>query len=254
VARLDDILAKRGKWPANHSMESLRRVLNWAARGHRGGVTVNVASGLCSKDVGLSAREKVRTRVLKDGEFIAIWNAASGPDSGPYEILVKVLMLTGQRRNDWMMAQWAEIEDGVLTVPAERYKSRRDHAVPVTPLVRSLIDELPRFEGCPWLFTLDGKRPIVGVYKMKERLQARSKTTDWHHHDLRRSFRTRLRNDVGVARDTCATIIGHAMPLDRVYDQGAHVAEKREALAKFERYVLDLVNPPTGGNVVRLKA
>jgi integrase len=254
VARLDDILARRGKWAANHCLESIRRVLNWAARGHRGGVTVNVASGLSSKDVGLSGREMMRTRVLKDSEFIAIWNAASRPESGPYEILVKVLMLTGQRRNDWMMARWDEIEDGVLTVPAERYKSRRDHAVPITPLVRSLLDELPRFEGCPWLFTLDGKKPIVGIQKMKERLQAKSKTSSWHHHDLRRSFRTRLRSEVGVSRDTCATIIGHAMPLDRVYDQGSHVAEKRAALERYERYVLELLEPPKGGNVVKLRA
>src|SRR5262249_39578963 len=127
-------------------------------------------------------------------------------------------------------------------------------AVPVTPLVRSLLDALPRFEGCPWLFTLDGKKPIVGIQKMKERLQAKSKTADWHHHDLRRSFRTRLRNDVGVARDTCATIIGHAWPLARIYDRGSHVAEKRAALEKFERYVTELVDPPSGGNVVRLRA
>jgi hypothetical protein len=42
--------------------------------------------------------------------------------------------------------------------------------------------------------------------------------------------------------------------LDRAYDQGSHVAEKRAALERYERYVLELLEPPKGGNVVKLRA
>lgn len=259
VARLDDVRAEKGSWSARHHLDAIRRVLNWAARGHRFGVTISVAAGLVDADVGLTTEDKQRTRILAPAELRAVW-AACGSD--PFGILVKVLLLTGQRRDDWREARWTEVSGvgtadaagPLLAVPRERYKARRPHAVPITPVVAGLLAELPRWDGCPWVFSLNGRTPISGLSKMKKRLDAASGVKGWTLHDLRRTCRTMLR-EIGVSRDTAEVVIGHALTgLDSVYDQGSHIPEKRLALEKYETALMKIVEQRLPQNVVRLRA
>jgi hypothetical protein len=69
-----------------------------------------------------------------------------------FGILVKLLLATAQRRDDWAEAKWSEVSglDGdypLLTVPAARYKVGQTHEVPLTPLAVTLLRSLPRFAG-----------------------------------------------------------------------------------------------------------
>src|SRR5262249_58613061 len=102
-----------------------------------------------------------RQRVLNETEIRAIWKAAT--DAGMFGVLVRLLLVTAQRRDDWAEARWSELTglDGdhsigtpLLTVPAARYKVDEVHEVPLTPLAIELLRSLPWFAGSDWIFTV----------------------------------------------------------------------------------------------------
>ena len=121
------------------------------------------------------------------------------------------------------MAQWSEISGPLLTVPAERFKTGRSHEVPLAAEVLELLEELPRYRGCPWLFSRDGKRPAQDYGDEKAELLWVSHTKGWHLHDLRRTVRTRL-SVLRVPRDIAERVIGHEVGgLDPIYDLSSHL-------------------------------
>ena len=76
-----------------------------------------------------------RDRVLSDVELRSRWLKAEGLHPS-YRDIVRLLILTGQRLSDVAGMRRSEIEGDVWTIPAERYKSKRDQTVflPVTAL------------------------------------------------------------------------------------------------------------------------
>ena len=262
VERLEEILKERGKYAARHALNAVRKLLNWAADGERFGLTASVAARVSDKTLGISGKDLKRKRVLDDGELRDVWEAA-GVMGFPFGSLVLLLTLGGQRLNDVAQAQRPEVDlhRSLLVVPPERYKTGTAHEVPLTPRAAEIVRTLPRFNGDYLFTTTAGERPVSGISKMKERLDAlvaasREKRglkpmQPWVLHDLRRTVRTRL-SELGVDSFTAERVIGHAMPgLHEVYDQGTHRAQKRAALERWESCLLAIVEPTAGGNVVR---
>jgi hypothetical protein len=66
---------------------------------------------------------QARDRVLKDHELTAVWKACKDDDFGR---IVKLLMLTGCRRDEIGKLKWSEIDlvGGTITLPATRYQER----------------------------------------------------------------------------------------------------------------------------------
>jgi integrase len=163
LARLNTIRRTRGPYAARHALSAVRRVFNFAADHGHAGIKVSPAANLHDKSVGIKGAMMRRQRILTEDEIRAVWHAAS--DAGMFGILVKILLLTAQRRNDWAEAKWSELSglDGdypLLTVPAARYKVGQTHEVPLTPLAVDLLRSLPRFSGSDWIFTINGTHPI----------------------------------------------------------------------------------------------
>lgn len=262
IERLEEILKERGKYAARHALNAVRKLLNWAADGERFGLTASVAARVSDKTLGISGKDLKRKRVLDDGELRDVWEAA-GAVGFPFGPLVQLLMLDGQRLNDVARAQRSEVDfhNSLLIVPPERYKTGTAHEVPLPPRTAEILRTLPRFKGDYLFTTTAGDRPVSGISKMKERLDALVATSrekrglkpmpPWVLHDLRRTVRTRL-SELGVDSFTAERVIGHAMPgLHEVYDQGTHRAQKRAALEKWEARLLEVAEPDAG-NVVRI--
>lgn len=261
VERLEAILKERGKYAARHALNAVRKLLNWAADGERFGLTASVAARVSDKTLGISGKDLKRKRVLDDGELRDVWEAA-GVMGFPFGSLVLLLTLGGQRLNDIARAQRPEIDlhSSLLVVPPERYKTGTAHEVPLTPRAAEIVRTLPRFNGDYLFTTTSGERPVSGISKMKERLDAliaasREKRglkpmQPWVLHDLRRTVRTRL-SELGADSFTAERVIGHAMPgLHEVYDQGTHRAQKRAALERWEARLLAIVEPDAIDNRV----
>jgi integrase len=205
-----------------------------------------------------------RQRVLTDDEIRAFWQA-TGRMEYPYGPLLRMLLLTGQRRNEAAGARWPEFDfDAKLwTVPPERFKSNSTHLVPLTADVLGLLCALPRFKSGDFLFSFSfGKAPVTDFFRCKTQLDTLMKEelrkTDskatlmpFVIHDLRRTMHTRL-SSLRVPDTVAEMVIGHGRKgLQRVYDQHKFVDEMREALEAWNARLRAIVSPPPA-NVVPL--
>src|SRR5262249_26566337 len=118
-ALLDRAANGSGDATSNRLRANLAALFTWAAT--KGKVTANPVK-LTEK-----RKEQSRDRVLADHELAAIWNAL--PAEGDFAAIVKLLMLTGQRRAEIGGLRWSEIDlrQGQINLPAERTKNGHPH-------------------------------------------------------------------------------------------------------------------------------
>lgn len=133
-------------------------------------------------------------RELTDAELRAVWHAADEMDY-PFGPLFRLLMLTGARKTEWAASRRAEIDEPalLLLVPRERFKSRREHLIPLAPAAWGIVTALPRWDG--YLFsTTGGQRPVSGWSRAKARLErlAGDGVAPYRLHDLRVTVASRL--------------------------------------------------------------
>jgi integrase len=110
-----------------------------------------------------------RDRVLTADELVSIWRAC-GEDA--YGRIVRLLLLTGQRRDEIGSLAWAEIitaKDGgaAIHLPKARTKNKQPHVVPLAPSATAL---LPDNDGSPFVFGRRGDSGFSGWSQSKARL------------------------------------------------------------------------------------
>jgi integrase len=257
LARLNTIRRSRGSYAARHALDAVRRVFGFAANHGHASIKVSPAASLRDKSVGLTGAMMRRQRVLTEDEIKSVWHAAS--DAGMFGALVKVLLVTAQRRDDWAEAKWSELSglDGdypLLTVPAARYKVGQTHEVPLTPLAVTRLDSLPRFAGSDWIFTINGTHPRSTFTRPKSKLDEASGVTGWTLHDLRRTGRTLMAN-LEVADETAERVLGHSLGgLMATYNVSRHRKQNMAALVALGAEILRIVGEESVGlNVMPLR-
>src|SRR5262249_62394256 len=118
-----------------------------------------------------------------------------------------------------------------------------------------IFASLPRFAGGDLIFSNDGVRPIGGYSHLKLEVDHRSGVTGWTIHDLRRTARTNW-SKLGVAPHVSELMLGHARNgIEGTYDTWSYADERRAALEKWSRRIMEIVSPPPlkAGNVVALR-
>jgi integrase len=82
--------------------------------------------------------ETPRDRVLTNDEIYAIWRALQSDD---YSDIIRLLLLTGQRRGEVGDLRWDEIDfdHASATLPASRTKNNRPHEVPLSAPVLDIL-------------------------------------------------------------------------------------------------------------------
>ena len=132
VIRVLDALAMDGKTAmASRTAAYGRSCCQWAVK--RGSLSANPFMGL-----SLAADVK-RERVLTNDELRSIWLATAG--SGPFNVIVHMLVLSGQRRGEVAGMAWDELAPDLSTwtIPGIRTKNRVAHIVPLSPQARALL-------------------------------------------------------------------------------------------------------------------
>lgn len=243
--RLDTIREERGSWAARGAMVAIRAAFAWAVKDQRYGLKYSEAKGLNDESVNLTEDDTRREDDLTDTKIRAIWEAAG--QLGVYGTVVKLLFLTGCRREEIGDAKWVEIDGDKLIIPKARYKGKRDHIAPLVPLALQLLNDLPRHEDCPYVFSVSRRRPFrpfSDYTKMKRRLDEISGVSGWQVRDVRRTVRTGL-GRLGVPYEIKELAVGHSMKrLIRTYDRHDYFAEKMEALEKWANHLQTIINPP----------
>lgn len=240
------VVAKGYPVAANRVLVRLRAMLNWALAEDL--VEVNIAAGIKKPTM-----ERPRDRTLTDAELLAIWEATEDL-SYPARHFMRLLLLTGQRRDDVREMHWDEIDltAGTWTIPASRYKTGRSHLLPLAPTVRALLEDMPFRDRAGYVLSPSGgAKPYSAVVKPKAALDRASGVTGWTLHDIRRTVRTGL-SALGIRPDIAERVIGHAVGgrLGQTYDLHEFREEKLRALLAWERHFLGL----SAGNVIALVA
>jgi hypothetical protein len=144
----------------------------------------------------------------------------------------------------------AEAQTALAVSQAEGNQSApADAAAPDTaindtllPVAQSLLDGMPQQE-CYFLRSrwADSHLSPEGLSKAQREVMERSGTSGWTLHDLRRTFRSNMAR-LRVTRDTCEVLINHTPKvLDEIYDRYDRLDEKREALERYEAFLMKLI-------------
>lgn len=240
---IDAIMATGKQQSAVNILRRLKMVFNWAA--DRDLITVNP----CER-IRPPAKTVERDRVLTNQEIAAVW-AASFQLPSPFGEMYRVFMQTGQRRTEVSTMRWSEIEDDVWTIPREKVKKDRPHTVPLTGSAQAIISglaERPQFGADGFIFsTTGGASSSTNFWKMKLAIDELSGVTGWTIHDIRRTVRSKLA-ELGIPREVARKVLNHEDgKVDRIYNRHEYLAEKREALERWERMLLDLVTVTQAG-------
>ena len=163
-----------------------------------------------------------RDRLLTDEEIAAIWSV----EQPPYSDIVKLLILTGQRRNQIWKFEPSWIKGDLLTFPASVMKSKRPHVIPLTGYRRYLPDK-------PFAFN--------SWSKSKLKLDAASGVTDWVLHDIRRYFSSTMAK-LGVPLHVTEHVIDHRSQVSGVaaiYNRYDFLSEITDAMLELEVYLME---------------
>ena len=240
----DSIVAEGSPQAAVNHLRYLKMLFNWSAS--RDLIVSNPCTG-----VKPPARTIERDRILCDKELIAVWRATFTLPS-PWGEMFRMFVLTGQRRSEVATMRWSEVSGHIWTIPREKVKKDRAHSVPLSTTAMATLGslgDLPRFEEDGFIFsTTGGSTPSSNFCKVKRQLDKASGVTGWTIHDIRRTVRSKLA-ELGVPREVARKILNHEDgKVDRIYNRHEYLAEKREALERWERMLLGLaVNVTVAG-------
>jgi integrase len=251
TALLDPVI-KTGKVQSAHKLREVAiRIVNWAV--DRGDIEVNYLASASRgrKRAGILRRSR-RDRVLTDDEIRALWPACDQVGE-PYGALVRLALLLGQRRDEIAGMTWRELDldAGLWVIPAARYKTGIEHAVPLPAAAVALLRKLAESKVCDrFVFSTTPGTRFSGYSKSKERLDRVSGVTGWRIHDLRRTMRTGL-SRLKIEPDIAERVIGHVVGGVRgVYDRHLYLDEKRQALRRWAAHLVGVVEGR--GKVVRM--
>jgi integrase len=234
---LDHIEDNHGARQADYCLAVIRGLMNWTAA-RRDDYAVPIARGMRRQSPSAQARD----RVLTDEEIKSVWEAAD--QCGAFGAMVKVALLTAQRREKVASLKWSDIDaDGVWDIPRSPREKSAGGALALPDMVRAIIEAQPRLASNPFVFAGRGDGAISGFSKMKARLDRLSGVSGWTVHDLRRTARS-LMARAGVSSEHAERLLGHAIiGIEQVYDRHSYFDEKVDALKRLAALIDGIVNP-----------
>ena len=297
VRALIDQLKRKAPYDARNAWTHAVQIFKLAV--HEELIEVSPCASLDRRLLFAGVKIEPRQRVLNDTEVFALWRAANALGY-PAQQFYQLLLLTGVRLSELLEAEWSEFHPEVRrqireasrtglpvnwaavdnavklwTIPRGRFKSDSEHIVPLTDSSLAILEGLPRFPGCDFLFTLNAQGPVWLGDRVKRQLDARMlqtlralarmrgddpaavKLAGWVTHDLRRVVRTNLAA-LDVADPVAEMALGHGRKgLQRVYDQHKYLEQIRVALERWAERLRNIVSPapattPIDANVVAL--
>ena len=247
IARLCDAVEDtHGAWVADTVLVELSAVARWYATRHDTYQPPFVAG---MKRV--SGQDRKRSRVLSDDEIRRVWAVAG--DAGTYGALVKLLLLTAQRREKVVTMKWCDLAaDGMWTIATAKREKNNPGMLLLPGAALAIVNSLPRFVSNPYVFAASrGVGSISHFAQAKRAFDKAAGVSGWVLHDLRRTARSLL-SRAGVQSEHAERVLGHAFGgVEGIYNRHSYDAEKADALRKLAALIERIVNPPAD-NVVAL--
>jgi integrase len=264
VKVIDDIAASQGRVTADRARTALSGLYAWA-----------IDSGYCDATPTLHikarAQKGARERTLTMDELREVW-LASDAVGGDYGSIVKLLILTGQRRDEIGHLAWTEIDTAEMRIelPPSRTKNHRPHIVPLSAEALAALPPKPDTDrvmvfgriGTGFSGWSKAKSELdAAIAAARQEWRVKGAMTPWRIHDLRRTFVTQLvesrkrmvecpsgpREETWsfaaphVAEMIVNHVSGHKAGVAGTYNKALYLEERWQALTAWGRYLKDLV-------------
>jgi integrase len=239
---IERVAAESGQGAAHALRTALGRLYTWAASKGVEGIEANPVSLIEGYGTGRPGRP------LSNGELRALW-AETSDLSRTYNVIVRLILLTGCRRQEIGDLRRSEIDDdGVMTIPGERTKNGRPLVLPLSKQARVL---LAGWQGDPERDLLFGGG-FTGWSPRKAALDKKlGFARPWRLHDLRHTVETRLAA-LKVDKLVVNRVLNHGEgEITGRYDHYAYLDEKQAALQLWADELDKITNG--GGKVVELR-
>jgi integrase len=195
----------------------------------------------CDNPVLLTAKPEAsasRERVLSGDEIRSIWTACADDD---YSKIVKLLLLTGARRQEIGSLKWGEIHDNAIHLPAERCKNGRPHIIPLSDLALGVLASIP--QRGEYVFGSSGFK--IWAHSKSKLDAALGEMAEWRLHDARRTVATGL-GELGVEPWIIESVLnhvsGHRAGVAGTYNRATHQRAMREALALWASHLEGIIS------------
>ena len=230
----------------------LRRMFRWAVS--RGDIDRSPMEGMETPPA-----VKARDRWLSDQELARIWEHAPKTHHcfGP---IVRLLIVTGQRREEVSSLSWEELEqhERMWTLPGDRAKNGEPNRVPLNELAVAVLDAVAGKSTWPRrgkVFSTSTGGGFTGYHKGKEKLDRMvaedggDQIAPWRLHDLRRTLATGFQR-LGVRFEVTEAVLNHVggsrAGVAGIYQRHDWKAEKREALDLWNNHVVSILAKADG--------
>jgi integrase len=217
----------------NRVLVLLRYMFNLAKKWAISGVSNNPAAEL------KTAPDVCRERFLTAEETHRLLKALDTDENQTAAQSIKLLLLTGARRNEITRAKWEYIDWQKKTLLVPCSKSGRPRLIQLNSAALELLRSLPREPGNAFIFPspMTG-RPSASLHFPWTRIRKRAGLTGFRLHDLRHSFASFLVNK-GVSIYIVQGLLGHSNV--RATQRYAHLAN--ETLSDAAELIPSVVLP-----------
>lgn len=168
-----------------------------------------------------------RDHLLTPEEIAKLWHY----DNPPFSDIIKLLILTGQRRSEIWKLKPAWVIDDTITTPATVSKNRHIHTYPFGDMARPYVEKAP-FSFNSWS-------------KAKARIDKETGVTGWVIHDIRRFFATahveKIRTPVHIIETHLNHRSGTISGVAAIYMRANFLDEMRQATKAYEAYIKGLL-------------
>lgn len=240
AGRLAEIARENGPFASNRARASLSALFSWAMG--EGLADLNPVTG-----TNKATEEVSRDHVISARELAAIWNACRDDDYGR---IVRLLILTGQRRDEVGAMDSAEIDlaGKLWTIPKARTKNGLSHNVPLNDTALEILGSALGRNGRSLMFG-EGNGGFQGWSKAKAALDIRIRDAGewvrpWRLHDIRRTVATGMAG-LGILPHVIEAVLnhisGHKSGVAGIYNRATYAKEKQEALTLWASHIAKIV-------------
>jgi integrase len=154
------------------------------------------------------------------GDFMVDLRAQQGVAAKALQFAIATAARSGEVR----MATWAEIDlqTKTWTIPASRIKAGVEHRVPLADAVVELLRQMPRIEGCDWIFPGMKNKPLSDMSLTA--VLRRMKRDDITAHGFRSTFRDWCAESSASSfgREAAEHALAHSLPdkVEAAYRRG----------------------------------
>ena len=255
VLLLDAIVERGATITANRVLAVTRKMFNFA-------VGRDIIDASPCVQIPAPSKENRRERYLSEDEIKVFWEKLDDAKmSQEIRLALKFLLVTGQRKNEVIGAEWSEfdLKNKWWTIPAEKSKNKLTHRVPLTSTAMEILNELKKITGqYQFVFASPvghtkrnperkaGMFPILGsavdralrnnqINNLKTKQKNIFNLDHFTPHDLRRTTASMMTKS-GVDRLVLKKILNHAdREVTAIYDIYEDDKEKQVAMRTWDR-------------------